>query len=65
MNCGVGCRYSSDPMLLWLWHRPEATAAIRFLAWEPPSAAGVALEKAKRPKKKEFTKIHIKISAEL
>ena len=29
-----------------------ATARIRSLAWEPPYAAGVALEKAKRKKKK-------------
>ena len=34
-------------MLLWLWCRPAATAAIRLLAWEPPYA-GVALEKAKQ-----------------
>ena len=34
--------------LLWFWHRPVATALIRPLAWEPPYAAGVALEKAKR-----------------
>ena len=26
MSCGVGCRCSSDPVLLWLWHRPAATA---------------------------------------
>ena len=24
--CSVGCRCSSDPALLWLWHRPAATA---------------------------------------
>ena len=30
-----------------------ATALIGPLAWEPPYAAGAALEKAKRPKKKE------------
>jgi len=29
-----------------------ATALIRPLAWEPPYAMGVALEKAKRQKKK-------------
>ena len=42
--------------LLWLWCRPAATAWIRPLAWEPPYAAGVALEKAKRPKKKKKKK---------
>jgi len=31
-----------------------ATALIRPLAWEPPYAAGVALEKAKRQKIKEL-----------
>ena len=38
--------------LLWLWCRPVATVLIRPLAWEPPYAVGVALEKTKRPKKK-------------
>ena len=53
MNCGVGRRHSSDPVLPWLWHRPAATALIRPLAWEPPYAVGAALEKAKRQKKKK------------
>ena len=39
--------------MLWLWCRPVATAPIRPLAWEPPYAAGVALEKAKRQKEKK------------
>ena len=47
-------QWVKDPALLWLWCRPVATAPIRPLAWEPPYAAGVALEKAKRqPKKKK------------
>ena len=50
VNCGVGCRRSSDPTLLWLWCRLVATAPIGPLAWEPPCAAGAALEKAKRQK---------------
>ena len=35
-------QWVKDPALLWLWwwHR--------FLAWEPPYAAGVALEKTKK-----------------
>ena len=37
-------------MLLWLWCRPAAVAPRRALAWEPPYASGVALEKAKRQK---------------
>ena len=50
MSCGVGCRCGLDPPLLWLWHRLVATALIRPLAWEPPYAAGAALEMAKRQK---------------
>ena len=53
MSCGVGHRHGLDPALLHLWRRPAATALIRPLAWEPPHAAGAALEKAKRPKKKK------------
>ena len=53
MSCGVGCRCSSDLVLLWLWGRQAATALIRPVAWEPPYAVGVPLEKAKRPKKKK------------
>ena len=50
MSCGVGCTCGSDPVLLWLWCRPVATAPIRLLAWEPPYATGVAQEMAKRQK---------------
>ena len=56
MSFGVGHTCGSDSALLWLWRRPVATAPIRPLAWEPPYAAGVALEKAKRPKKKKKEK---------
>jgi len=45
-------------MLLWLWHRPVATAPIRPLSWEPPYAMGVALEKGKKTIKKFFLKPH-------
>ena len=37
-SCGVGCTHGSDLVLLWLWHKPEATTLIRPLAWEPPYA---------------------------
>jgi len=47
MSCGVGCRYGSDPALLWLWCRLAATAAIRPLAWESPYATGAALKRQK------------------
>ena len=55
MSCGVGRRRGSDLALLWLWGRPAATALNRPLAWEPPYAMGVALEKAKRQKSKTKT----------
>ena len=54
MSCGVDHRHGSDPALLWLWHRPAAMAPIRPLAWEPPYATGVALEKAKRQTHKKL-----------
>ena len=47
MSSAVGCRGGSDPALLWLWHRPEAPAPIRPLAWEPPHAEETAQEMAK------------------
>ena len=50
VSCGVGCRRGSDPAWLWLWRRPVATALIQPLAWEPPYAAGAALEKVKNTK---------------
>ena len=50
MSCGIGHRCGSDPVLLWLWRRPAATAPIRLLAWEPPYAMGAALEKTKTKK---------------
>ena len=52
MSCGVDPRRGLDPELLWLWCRPVVTAPIGPLAWESSHAVGVALEKAKRPKKK-------------
>ena len=51
MNCGVGCRHSSDPE--WLWRRPAAADPITPLAWEPPYAAGVALKRQKTRKEGE------------
>ena len=56
MSCGVVHRRSLDPTLLWLWRRLEATAAIRPLAWEPPYAMGVAVEKAKQTNKQKKIK---------
>ena len=48
VSCGVGRRLGSDLALLWLWRRPEATAPVRPLAWEPPHAAGAALKTQKK-----------------
>ena len=53
VSSGVGHRLGLDPALLWLWDRLEAIAPIGLLAWEPPYAMGVALEKTKRQKKKK------------
>ena len=50
MSCGVGHRRGSDPVLLWLWHRPAATTPIIPLAWEPPNAMGGVLKKGKKTK---------------
>ena len=36
MSCGIGCRHSSDPVLLWPWCRPAAAAPVQPLAWELP-----------------------------
>ena len=59
MSYGVGHRHGSDPVWLWLWRGPVATALIGPLVWEPPYAAGAALEKAKRHTHKKifFNKI--------
>ena len=37
-------QWVKDPALLWLWHKPVATALIGPLAWEHPYAVGVALK---------------------
>ena len=50
MGCGVDHRQGSDPELLWLWHRPVATAPISPLAGDPPYAASVALKRQKQTK---------------
>ena len=52
MSCGVGLRFGLDPALLWLWHRPAATAMIRLLPWDLPYASGVALKGKKNKKQK-------------
>ena len=58
MSCGVGHRSGLDAQLLWLWHKPTATALIRPLAWEPPYAAGTDLENTKKKKSQHSSSIH-------
>ena len=53
MGCGVDHRRGLDLVLLWLWCRQTATTPIRPLAWQPPYAECVALEKPKRKEKKK------------
>ena len=53
MNCGVGHRGGSDPVLLWLWHRPAAVALMKLLAWELPYAVGMALKSKQTNKQKK------------
>ena len=55
-SCGVDGRCGSDPVLLWLWRRPAATALIPPLAWEPPYAVGSSPRK-KTKKKKELNSV--------
>ena len=38
-------QWVEDLLLVWLWHRPETTAPIRPLAWEPLYAEDVALKR--------------------
>ena len=51
MSCGVACRRSLDPALLWLWRRLATAALIQPLAWELPYAMSGALKKTKKKKK--------------
>ena len=39
--------------MLWLWCKAAAAAPFGLLAWEPPYAAGAALKKDERQKKRE------------
>ena len=41
-------QWVKDLALLWLWHRPVATAPIGSLAWESIYAVGAAVEKTKK-----------------
>ena len=65
MSCGVGHRCGSDLTLLWLWRRLAAIALIGHLAWGPPYAAGAALKRQKRIKKKILKIGHISVVFEM
>ena len=56
MSCGIGHKRGLDLALLWLWLRPATAAQIRSLAWEPPYAMGVALERQNKIKIKNKSK---------
>ena len=44
MSCGVVCRHSWDPEMLWLWPRPAAAALILPLAQDLPYFSPVTLK---------------------
>ena len=54
MSCGEVCRCGSYLALQGLWCRPAAMAPVQPLAWQFPCAAGVALKKKERQKRKLF-----------
>ena len=56
MSCGVGRRCGLDPVLLWLWCRPVATAPIGPLAWEPPHAEGSGPRNGKKQQQQQKQK---------
>ena len=53
MSCSIGCRFGSDPRLLWLRRRPVATALIQPLAWESPLCYGYGPKKQSLKKEKK------------
>ena len=57
LSYGVGRRHSLEVVLLWLWCRLAAVAAIRPLTWELPYAKGVALKKKKKKKATLFLQL--------
>ena len=60
MSCGIHHRHSSDPVLLWLWHRPATIAPIQPLAWDPPYAVSAALKSKGKKTKKQKLKIDVR-----
>ena len=48
---GIGFRCGSNLVLLWLWHRPAATAPIRPLIRGLTYAIGIAIKKKKKKRR--------------
>ena len=65
MSCNVGHRHGSDPVLLWLWHRPAAAVQTGPLAQELPYAAGAAIKKERKEERKEGRKEGRKVDLKL
>ena len=59
MSCSVGCRHRWNPVLLWLWCRPVATAPIRSLAWEPPYARERPYKRQKKRRRRRKKNQHV------
>ena len=53
MSCGIGCRRGLDLVLMWLWHRPTATAPIRPPSLGTSMCHGCGHKKTKAKKKKK------------
>ena len=51
-------QWVKDLVLPWMWHRPAAAALTQPLALEFLYAAGVALKREKKKKKKHLCKTH-------
>ena len=63
MSCGIGRRCVSDLAFLWLWCRLAAVLLIRFLAWDPPYAAGAALKRKQKCRVESFLQLEAKEGA--
>ena len=59
MSCCIGHRCGLDPVLLWLWCRPEAAAPILFLASELPYASGILKRKEKEKNIPSLSNFHV------
>ena len=57
---GLGHRWSSDPVLLYLWPKSAAAALIQPLAHELPHATGTALKKKEKKRKEKKKNVLLK-----